>query len=125
MLGDFNAKLGTENIFKPTIGNDSLLQDNNDNGVRIVNYATSKNLIVEIMMFLHRNINKYTWTSTDGKTHNQIEHVLKEKSWHSSILDAQSFRGNDCHIDHYLMVAKVWKTQAVSKQIAQKLHEEI
>jgi hypothetical protein len=33
--------------------------------------------------------------------------------------------GNDCHIDHYLMVAKVWETQAVSKQIAQKLDEEI
>jgi len=41
MLGDFNAKLGTENIFKPTTGNESLHQDNNDNGVRIVNYATS------------------------------------------------------------------------------------
>jgi hypothetical protein len=46
MLGDFNAKLGTENIFKPTIGNESLRQDNNDNGVRIINYGTSKNVIV-------------------------------------------------------------------------------
>jgi hypothetical protein len=58
------------------------------NGVRIVNYATSKHPVVEITMFLHRNINKYTGTSIDGKTHNQIEHVLKDKSWHSSILDA-------------------------------------
>jgi hypothetical protein len=33
--------------------------------------------------------------------------------------------GNDCHIDHNLMVAKVWETQAVSKQKAQKLNEEI
>ena len=88
MLGDFNAKLGKENIFKLTIGNDSLRQANNDNGVRIVNYATSKNLIVEITMFPHRNINKYTWTSTDRKTQNQTERVLKEKSWHSSLLDA-------------------------------------
>jgi len=88
MLRDFNAKLGTENIFKPMTGNESLQQDNNDNGVRIVNYATSKNLMVEITMFPHRNINKYTWTSTDGKTHNQIEHILKDKSWHSSILNA-------------------------------------
>jgi len=76
-------------------------------------------------MFLHTNINKYTWTSTERKTHNQIEHILKDKSWHSSILNARSFGGNDCHINHYLMVAKVWETQAVSKQIAQKHDEEI
>ena len=40
VLGDFNAQVGRENIFKPTIGNKSLPQDNNDNGVRIVNFAT-------------------------------------------------------------------------------------
>ena len=30
----------------PTTGNESLRQDSNDNGVRIVNFATSKNLFV-------------------------------------------------------------------------------
>ena len=36
LLGDFNAKVGRENIFKPTIGNESLHQHSNENGVRIV-----------------------------------------------------------------------------------------
>jgi hypothetical protein len=40
ILGDFNAKVGRENILKLTIGNESLHQDSNDNGVRIVNFAT-------------------------------------------------------------------------------------
>jgi hypothetical protein len=40
ILGDFNAKVGGENILKPTICNDSLLQNINDNGVGIVNFAT-------------------------------------------------------------------------------------
>ena len=40
LLGDYNAKLGRENVFKPTIGNESLHQESNDNGVRIVNLAT-------------------------------------------------------------------------------------
>ena len=59
LLGDFNAKVGRENIFKPTIRN-KRLQDSNDNGVRIVNFATSKNLVVKSTMFPHRNIHKYT-----------------------------------------------------------------
>jgi hypothetical protein len=47
LLGDFIAKVGRENIFKPTIGNVSIHEDSNDNGVRIVNVATSKNLVVK------------------------------------------------------------------------------
>ena len=46
LLGDFNAKVGTENIFKPIIGQESVHEDSNDNGVRIANFATSKNLVV-------------------------------------------------------------------------------
>ena len=42
MLGDFKAKVGRENIFKPTVGNESLHQDSNDNGVRIINFAHKK-----------------------------------------------------------------------------------
>jgi hypothetical protein len=40
LLGDINAKLEKEDIFKPAIGNESLNQDSNDNGGRIVKFAT-------------------------------------------------------------------------------------
>jgi hypothetical protein len=36
LLGDFNAKVGREDIFKPTIGNESFPKISNDNGVRVV-----------------------------------------------------------------------------------------
>jgi hypothetical protein len=49
LLGDFNAKLGREDSFKPTIGNESVHEDSNDNGVRVVNFATSKNLAVKVV----------------------------------------------------------------------------
>jgi hypothetical protein len=58
LLGDFNAKVGREDIFKPTIGNESLHATSNDNEVRVVNFATSKNLTVKSTMFPHRNIHK-------------------------------------------------------------------
>jgi hypothetical protein len=79
LLGNFNSKVGREDIFKPTIGNESLHEINNDNGVRLVNVATSKNLRVKSTMFPHRNIHKYTWTSPNGKTHNQMYHILVDR----------------------------------------------
>ena len=75
-------------------------------------------------MFPHQNIHKCTQTSPDGKTHNQIDHILKDKTWHSSMLIAWSFRGADCDTDHYLVVAEVKERLAVSKQAAQKFHVE-
>jgi len=76
LLGDIHAKVGRQNTFKPTFGNESLHQDSNDNGVRIVKFATSENLVVKNTMFPHRNIHMYNWTSPDGKAHNQTDHIL-------------------------------------------------
>jgi hypothetical protein len=36
LLGDSNAKIGREEIFIPTIGNESLHKISNKNGVRVV-----------------------------------------------------------------------------------------
>jgi len=58
LLEDFNAKVGSEKIFKPTIGNESLNQYSNDNGVRIVNL----NLVVKSTMFPTE-----TFISTPGR----------------------------------------------------------
>ena len=40
VLGYFNTKVGGENIFKPTIENESIHQNSNDYGIRIINFAT-------------------------------------------------------------------------------------
>jgi hypothetical protein len=120
LLGDFNAKVGREDIFKRIISNESLHEASNDNGVRVVNFATSKNLIVKSTTFPHRNIHKRTWTSPDGVTHNQINHGLIDKRRHSNILDVRSFRGADCDTNHYLVVAKLRERISVSKRARKK-----
>jgi hypothetical protein len=42
VLGDFSVDVRKEYILKPTVGNERLHEISNDNGVRVVNYATSK-----------------------------------------------------------------------------------
>jgi endonuclease/exonuclease/phosphatase family metal-dependent hydrolase len=70
LLGDFNAKVGREDIFKPIIGNESLHETSN----------------CKSTTFPHHEVHKHTWTSPDGVTHNQIDHVLIDKRRHSNIL---------------------------------------
>jgi hypothetical protein len=118
LLGYCNAKVGREDFFKLIINNESLHEASNDNGVRVINFATSKNLIVKSITFPHRDIHKHTWTS-DGVTRNQIDHVLTGKRRHSNVLDVRSFREADCDTDHYLVVAKLRERISVSKRARQ------
>ena len=61
LLRDFNAKVRRGNIFKPTMGNESVLQDSNDSGVRIVKLAASK-----IWLLRARCSHTETFISTPG-----------------------------------------------------------
>jgi hypothetical protein len=124
LLGDFNAKVGRQDIFKPTIGNESFHEISNDNGVGLLNFTTYKNLRNKSTMFTHRKMHKYTQMSTDGRTHNQIDHILIDRRSYSNVLDVRSFRAADCVSDHYLVVAKVRKRLAVNKQRSHSLHTE-
>jgi hypothetical protein len=121
-LGDFNSEVGREEI--PTIGNENLHKSLNNNGVRVVNFATSINFIFKITIFPHRNIHKYNWTSKDMNSRNQIDHILIGRRRHSSVLDVRPLRAADCDTDHYLVVAKIRERLAVNKQGSHKCHME-
>jgi len=60
-------------------------------------------------MIPHRNIHKYTWTSPDGKTRNQIDHTLLDRRWHSSLLVVQSSG------ELAVIVITVWWLQTLEK----------
>jgi hypothetical protein len=45
LLEDFNAKVWRKDIFKPVMGNECLQEVSDDNGITVVNFETSKNLI--------------------------------------------------------------------------------
>lgn len=74
LLGDFNAKIGREEHYYQTIGNNSLHETSNDNGMRVIDFATTRNLVCRSTWFPRKNIHKATWISPDGSTRNQIDH---------------------------------------------------
>ena len=107
VLGDFNAKVGREEKYRPTIGKSSPHEITNKNGERLITFAISKNLLVKSTYFEHKDIHKYTWISPDGQTLNQIDHVLVDRRRHTNIMDVRSYRGAEGDTDHQLVITKV------------------
>lgn len=42
MVGDFNAKVGREAVYRPTIEKESLHERSNGNGLSVINFANEK-----------------------------------------------------------------------------------
>jgi hypothetical protein len=76
--------------------------ETNNNGIKIIESAISEGLNVR-STFPHKDIHKETWYSADGKTVNQIDHVLISNRFRSAITDIRALKGADIGSDHNLL----------------------
>lgn len=111
ILGDLNAKLRREEQDKEIICRYSLHDKINENdlNVGIIDFATSKDLRVEPLMFPHKKIHKEMWTSLVGSSVNQIDHILINSR------NLSSLRGASSDSDHFLVRAKLRIRTAIVK----------
>ena len=58
VLGDFNAKIGQEGIFGPTVGQFSLHSRTSPNGVRPIDFVAVQNMLVCSTRFQHLDIHE-------------------------------------------------------------------
>lgn len=108
ILGDMNAKVGRETeAFAPAIGKQSKHQKSNENGLRLASFACLNNLVIGGTIFPQKDIHKETWTSPDGKTKNQIDHIIINRKFRNAFKNVRSFRGADCSSDHFLVISEV------------------
>jgi hypothetical protein len=63
VLGDFNAVVGKEVFYRPTIGMHSPHEESSLNGVRLVNFAAARNLRIIGSFLAHKRIHQVIWES--------------------------------------------------------------
>ena len=117
VVGDFNAKVGKEGIFGPTVGKFSLHDKTSDNGFRLISFAAAQNMVISSTRFQHLDIHKATWQSPDQRTRNQIDHIVIDGRHASSILDVRTLRGANMDSDHFLVAAKVRMRLCANKSV--------
>lgn len=130
LLGDFDEKLETQDLLRPTNGNENLREKKNHaNCVRVVNIVAKNNVIDQTTMVPHQKIYKHTWWE-DSQSH-----LLHLDRWEIALkcILCSMFIAADCNIEHYLLVISVrgrlsaskWDTRKydVDKFILKKLNE--
>ena len=75
-MGDFNAKVGQNNVSIERIMGRGGLGDVNENGEELVDFCALNGLSIGGTLFPHKRVHKATWISPDGVTENQIDHIL-------------------------------------------------
>ena len=116
VIGDLNAQVGQEEEFRPVIGKFSAHECTNENGLRLIGFATSKNMVVRSTCFQHKLRDKFTWRSPQ-RTETQIDHVLIDGRHFSDIIDVRTYRGANIDSDHYLVMVKMRQRLSLAKSV--------
>lgn len=106
VLGDFNAQVGKEEDYRPTIGKYSLHETSNDNGQRMIFFAAERGMVVKSTFFKHKSRHLATWQHpNDNLPASQIDHVLISCRHFSDVIDVKTSWQSNVDSDHYLVVA--------------------
>ena len=107
VVGDWNAKVGNNNTNRKELIGKFGIGIMNDNGERLCDFCNANGFIITGTIFPHKDIHKRTCGSPDGRTVNQIDHVLVNENMRTSVLDTRVMRGADTYGDHYLVKMRI------------------
>ena len=107
VMGGLNAKVGNNNTNREEVMGKFGVGVMNDNGERLCDLCSTNGFIITGTIFPHKDIHKLTWRSPDGRTVNQIDHVLVNGNMRTSILDTRVMIGADIYGKHYLVKTRI------------------
>ena len=104
IIGDWHAKVGSKEISGVTgkFG----LGVQNEAGQRLIELCQEKALVIANTLFQQHKRRLYTWTSPNGQHRNQIDYILCNQRWRSSIQSAKTRPGADYGSDDEFLIAK-------------------
>uniref|UniRef100_A0A672MKF5 Endonuclease/exonuclease/phosphatase domain-containing protein n=1 Tax=Sinocyclocheilus grahami TaxID=75366 RepID=A0A672MKF5_SINGR len=121
VIGDWNAKVGTDNLgWEQVMGCHGYGQRNN-RGERLLEFASKNDLLITNTRFQQKDSRKWTWMAPDGKYTNMINLVLVDRRWKTAVRVCRTFQGADISSDHSLVMYKL--KLRLKRTTRQQLHE--
>ena len=107
VMGDLNAKIGSDNEGYETVMGKEGLGEMNDNGERFADFCDIQDLVIGGSVFPHRRIHKATWKHPNGTVENQIDHITYSRKFRRCFSDVRVMKGATVGSDHYLVVGSL------------------
>ena len=108
VIGDLNAKVGSDNTNRKATLRTHGEGDMYENGEQLFcDFCATNGLVIGGTLFPHEKSRRLTWTSSNGITENQIDHMAISKTWRSSLQDTGGKLSADAGSDHHLVAAEI------------------
>ena len=107
IAGDFNAQVGGDcHLNCPRIvGQHTFHTSTNDNGERLVGYASEHYLRFVQQRFAHRAGRMWSWSHPGGNHHSQIDHILVSARWINSDRNCRAYNTVNLESNHRIICA--------------------
>ena len=107
IAGDMNAETGSDGSPWPGVLGPFGVGSLNDNGTRMLSFATSNRFVVCNTFFGHKRRHRETFISNDHKTVKRLDYLLVNRSYKSSVEDVKVNFAADVLSDHKLVLCKL------------------
>jgi len=106
ILGDFNARVGTDcHTWENTLGQNGLGKCNS-NGSLLLRTCATHELIITNTIFRQANRNKTTWMHPRSKHWHLIDYIITKTADRRDVLITKAMCGAECWTDHRLVICK-------------------
>ena len=94
IMGDFNARVGSDFSYWNSVINPHGIGECNENGVQWLDFCTSNQLIITNTWLQHKLLHQATWSRNGdcSRTDHMIDYVLVNKCFRTSVLNTRVYR---------------------------------
>lgn len=103
ILGDFNARVGTDWETYPNIIGKFGKRKKNSNGDLLLNFCAQHELSITNTFFYQPDKNFFTWKHARSGHYHLLDYVITRKADLADVLCTKALRGPECSTDHYLV----------------------
>ncbi len=103
LMGDFNARVGTEHLVWCKVIGQHGVGKMNHNGLRLLSLCAEHQLVITNTIFQMKNRFKTTWQHPRSKHWHLLDFVIVRQKDRQDVLTTRVMRGAECWTDHLMV----------------------